>query len=399
MLDGQLLDWLGLLVRWLHVITGIAWIGASFYFIWLDLSLEPVSGEKAERGLKGELWSIHGGGIYEVGKYRLAPPVMPETLHWFKWEAYSTWMTGTLLLILLYYVQAQSYLVDADSWLQSPGVAVVGSLAFLAAGIVAYESCVRLGWAAAGAGFAVGFFLLLLGLSWLAFQLFSPRAAMLHLGALLGTIMAGNVFLGIMPSQRALIDAIETGTEPPVHLADLAKQRSTHNNYFTLPVLFCMLANHASFVFGHPYAWALVPLLGACAAYGRHYFNLKHRGEHRPRVLAGAAVGAVALFAVATSILPARAFVPTPDSSGEPITAAAVTQVLAARCAGCHAPEPSFAGYVAPPGGLIFLKPADLLAHRGRVLSSLQSGYMPLGNLTGITDKERALLLAFTAQE
>lgn len=390
-MEGALLDWLSLLVRWLHVITAIAWIGASFYFIWLDLSLEPVTGDKAARGLKGELWSIHGGGIYEVGKYQLAPPAMPDTLHWFKWEAYSTWITGTLLLVLVYYLRAQAYLVDDLSYLSDPRQAIVASVLFLLSGIAFYEVSVRIGWAATGLRFAIGFGLIVLALSWVAFALFSDRAAMIHLGALLGTIMAGNVLLGIMPSQRALVRAIEAGTEPDPALTALAKQRSTHNNYLTLPVLFCMLANHASFVFGHPLAWLLVPALGAAAAYGRHYFNLKHRGERRPWVLvqAGAMGLTLFIFAAIPSEL-ARGTLDQPLLNDQE-----VASVLAARCSNCHAAQPTFAGYTAPPGGLIFQTGQQLRQHRARVASSLQSGYMPLGNLTAITPEERAALLTY----
>ncbi|MEM7220747.1 MAG: urate hydroxylase PuuD [Pseudomonadota bacterium] len=386
-MDGVWLDWLAFVLRFAHVVTAIAWIGASFYFIWLDLSLETPSVEKSARGLGGELWSIHGGGIYEVGKYRLAPPAMPTTLHWFKWEAYSTWLTGSGLLIALYYLRAQSYLVDPNGWVTTPGAAVAASVAYLLSGLAIYETLFRARLRPEGYAALAALMLLIAAASYVAFGLFSARAAIVHVGALLATIMAANVFLGIIPSQRALVAAIEAGTEPDAERALGAKLRSTHNNYFTLPVLFCMLAGHAPFVFGHPHAWLLVVLISLAAVVARHFFNRKHAGHRQPMFLVGAAAIFVAVAFGATVVTSTNeAAAPAEDE---------VARLVARHCTGCHAAQPTQPGFAAPPGGYIFLAPADLATHAALVTTSLTSGYMPLGNMTGMTAEERAALVAW----
>lgn len=393
MIESQIIDWLTLLLRFLHVLTAIAWIGASFYFIWLDLSLEVASPEKQRRGLAGELWSIHGGGIYEVGKYRLAPPVMPANLHWFKWEAYSTWLTGTGLLIVFFYLRADSQLMGAEGWAQSPAAAVAASVAFLLAGLGLYELFMR-GLPRAGAGVQLlALLALLVAASWLAFRIFPPRAAVLHVGAMLGTIMAANVFLGIIPSQKALVGAIERGAEPDAELARRAKQRSTHNNYLTLPVLLCMLANHAPMLFGHPHAWLLVVALALAAVAARQYFNASHAGRVQPAWLVGACVAFISIVAAA-ALTGTRSLA----IDGE-VTAAQVQAIVAEHCAGCHAESPTQGGFSTAPGGYLFRTPEDLQAQAGLVVSALESGYMPLGNLTGMSDQQRAVLLAWTRRD
>lgn len=387
------LEWATLLLRGVHIVTGIAWIGASFYFIWLDLSLEAPAPEKAARGLAGELWAIHGGGIYEVGKYRLKPPQMPERLHWFKWEAYSTWLSGVALLAVIYYLQPAKYLIGAASWLQTPAAAIVGSVAYLLGGLACYEAGMR-SRLAGRQGFALAAgFAFLVAASWLAFELFAPRAAVLHVGALLATIMAGNVFHNIIPAQRALVAAAERGETPNPARAIAAKQRSTHNNYFTLPVVFCMICNHAAFVYAAPHSWLLTPAFAAALGWLRHYFNLKHQGAARPAVLAQAAIALLALAAL--TIADNR---PSHDAASlQRATADAerVAWIVAARCATCHAERPSFPGYAAPAGGLVFATAADLDVHDRVVATSLRTAFMPLGNLTGMTADERELLIGW----
>ena len=292
-MDIQILDWLTFLLRWVHVITAIAWIGASFYFIWLDLSLEQPSEAKLKAGLSGELWAIHGGGIYEVGKYASHPQAMPQTLHWFKWEAYSTWLTGSALLILIYYFKADAYLVGASLWFDTAPTAIAGSIGYLLGGVLGYELAMRY-LVKSTLARALLMFGLVVVLSYIAFQAFAPRAAILHVGAVLATMMAGNVFLVIIPSQKAFVRAIEEGGTADINLSLNAKARSTHNNYLTLPVLFCMLSNHAAFIYGHAYAWIFVVAFSCVAAFARHYFNAKHAGNHQPWIL----VVAAALFVV-----------------------------------------------------------------------------------------------------
>lgn len=391
----ELLDWLNMVVRWAHVITAIAWIGASFYFIWLDLSLQQPSDEKLARGFAGDLWAIHGGGIYEVGKYASHPTPMPTRLHWFKWEAYSTWLTGSALLILLYYVRAETYLVGNNLLIDDPGVAIAASIAFLAIGLACYELIMRTAIGATVRRQALALVTLIVLASALAFELFAPRAAMLHVGAMIATLMAANVFLIIMPSQRAFIAAIEAGQQPNPDLAIRAKHRSTHNNYLTLPVLFCMLSNHSAFVFNHPHAWALVPIISAIAALARHYFNVKHQGRNRPAILLVAAIAFIAV-AIGASLTKSQPITVGGEGSGQ-ATVTDVQAVVSKHCAGCHAHKPTFAGYATPPGGYVFETAADLHEQPDRVISSISSNYMPLANMTSITAEERALLVSWVS--
>lgn len=396
-MEGQLLEWLAFLVRWIHVIAGIAWIGASFYFIWLDQSLVSASPEKAARGLKGELWAIHGGGIYEVGKYQLAPPRMPETLHWFKWEAYSTWLSGSALLVVIYYVRAQSYLIGADTWVQTPAAAITASVLYLLTILGLYEATIRSSLHDRPLIFALLITIVMTLASWFAWQLFTPRAALLHVGAALATIMAGNVFLGIIPAQKRLVAAIEAGVNPDPGPALLAKLRSTHNNYFTLPVLFCMLGNHAPFLYTGSKAWLLVVALALTAATARHFFNLRNQGRHQPGWLIGSALAFCALV-----------FVSLTASSSKDLAAnnlghqnrADIARLVTTHCTPCHARTPVFPGYAMPPAGLLFEQPEELSGTSNgipvaRIRTALASGYMPLGNMTGMTADERAMLIAW----
>ncbi|MGA0839884.1 MAG: urate hydroxylase PuuD [Pseudomonadales bacterium] len=396
-MDGLWLEWLVFAVRWFHVIAAIAWIGASFYFIWLDQSLVAPGAEKAARGLKGELWAIHGGGIYEVGKYRLAPPRMPERLHWFKWEAYTTWLSGFALLMALYYVRADTYMIGAATWVQTPLAAIVCSLIFLTLLFLLYEGALRTRLLAYPVALAAVITVGAFGASVIAWQLFSPRAAALHVGAALATIMAGNVFLGIIPAQKKLVAAIAANVEPDPAPAELAKLRSTHNNYLTLPVLICMLSNHAPFLYAHPSANVLLPALMVLAALGRHFFNLRNRGIYKPQWLVGsitAYVAIVILAAYESSTAPARS---TPDAAPE------VAPLLQAHCANCHSARPTHPGFASAPGGLLFVDPQDLRANangisREQIVIALSTGYMPLGNQTQLAESDRARLIAWITQ-
>ncbi len=399
-MQAMMLEWLNAGFRLFHVVAAIAWIGASFYFIWLDLSLEEPPRNKRDRGVKGDLWSIHGGGIYEISKYRLAPPRMPATLHWFKWEAYTTWLTGSGLLVLLYYVQAQSYLVGNGSWLQSPGAAIGGSLCFLAAGQLIYEALVRSPLGQRGGRLAVALLAMLTLASWLAFQLFSARAAYVHMGALVGTWMAGNVFWGIIPAQKAFVADVGAGREPDPERARFAKLRSTHNNYLTLPVVFAMLSNHYPFLYGGEYAWLLLVVVGGLLAWIRHYFNLRHQGQHRPGVLVGAGVALVLVAILAAYAEHGPGVVATnAEPAASPVGDDFAGAMVAEHCSGCHAETPTMAGFQAPPAGLVFESEADLRTHSDRSLTAISSGYMPLGNQTDMSDDERSRLLRWLADQ
>ncbi|TGD74623.1 hypothetical protein E4634_05315 [Mangrovimicrobium sediminis] len=391
---ATLWDLLELTLRWLHVITGIAWIGASFYFVWLDNSLRDPPDWKAQQGVKGDLWAFHGGGIYEVAKYRMAPPQMPARLHWFYWEAYSTWITGMLLLMVLYYFQADTYLVGPDNPVRAPLAAVGLSLVYIASGVAVYELPLRAGLAARPPLLVASGLVLALLYSYAAHLLFAPRAAYLHVGILIATIMVANVFIGIIPPQRAMVRALEAGREPDAGGLAMAKLRSTHNNYLTLPVLFCMISNHYPLLYGHRFAWLILVYIVFVAGSARQYFNLKHRDIHRPGILLTCA-GLFALLALWLA-WDAR---PPPAAAGEPRVAdAAMLEVSAAHCAVCHAAQPTQPGFTAAPAGIELESVDDLRRQSARVAVAVSSGYMPLGNLTGMSDAERQLLLTWLRQ-
>ena len=337
-MESYLIDWFSLIVRWLHLITGIAWIGASLHFIWLDNSLEDPGEEKKAQGIKGELWSIHGGGIYNFNKYALAPPAWPSLLHWSKWEAYTTWITGILLMVAVYYFQSQSYLVGANKWVTDPNLAILASIGFLASGLLVYEVFIRSPLRHQERLFVVLLAVFVAGQCWLATRLFSDRAAFLHVGALMGTVMAGNVFLGIIPSQKKFVAAIQAGEEPDATAAAFAKQRSTHNNYFTLPVLFCMISNHYPFLYGHQYNWIILMYVMAVTAYARHFFNLRHRGDVNPWIL----VRAVAAFLVLAVYLGVERL--SASSSAQAVSDEKVLAIVQKHCKVCHSVTPEMLG-------------------------------------------------------
>jgi len=390
-MEGFILDWLNLLVRWFHVIAGVAWIGSSFYFVWLDNSLEEPPEWKKQKGIKGDLWSIHGGGIYEIAKYKLAPEKMPKTLHWFKWEAYSTFLSGILLLSVIYYAQASSYMLGGI--ITDPSIAVVAGIGLILASQTVYEGMVRSPLKDHGLLFGALLACWLAFIAFIAMQLFSPRAGMIHLGAAIGTIMAGNVFMGIMPAQRELVKAIEEGREPDEKPALFAKLRSTHNNYLTLPIIFCMIGNHYPFIYTHAHGWALVVAICIVSAYARHFFNLRHRGIVKPAILIQSAI-AMLLIATFVSYTQWQASQPkVQDKAAPQVSDATVLQIMADRCTSCHAAAPTQPGFMAAPAGIALetveqIKQFGPQVHQAAVIST----YMPLGNMTGMTDEEREQL-------
>ncbi|HEY7538238.1 MAG TPA: urate hydroxylase PuuD [Gaiellaceae bacterium] len=390
--DDYWWDWANLLVRWLHVIAGIAWVGSSFYFIALDHHLAPPAEERdAARGVAGEAWEIHGGGFYRVEKFRLAPEKLPEPLYWFKWEAYTTWLSGFALLLVVYFVHPQTYLVDrtvADlaNW-EAISIAVGG----LVVAWVVYDGLCRLlgrrEWALAA---------VLLGLvalaAWGAGELLAPRAAYVEVGAMLGTIMAANVFFVIIPAHWELVRAKQAGREPDPRWNPIAKQRSVHNNYLTLPVVFLMISPHFAFTYGHDRAWLVLVALVALGALTRHYFNLRHRGRNAWWVLAVAAAGVAAL-----------AFLIRPSSSessghatGPAPTFAEVQSIVEERCVPCHATEPTL---IPAPGAGIVLETREQIEARASTIKSVtvDARTMPLGNATGMTERERETLSRWVA--
>ncbi|MDC3124694.1 urate hydroxylase PuuD [Gammaproteobacteria bacterium] len=386
-------EWTILLFRVLHIVTAIAWIGASFYFVWLDMNLRPVPEAKHGKGLYGDLWAIHGGGIYEVQKYTLAPPQMPQTLHWFKWEAYSTWLTGSALLVFLYYGRAQTYLIDGSSWVQEPSAAILASICFLALSVGGYEVLVRR--RSLSVQPLAALIVLWLGmLCWLAFQLFSQKAAPIHIGAAMASIMAANVLLGIIPGQRALVQAIESGGELDPEPALAARKRSLHNNYLTLPVVLCMVSNHSMFLYGHSLAWAVLIALMLNAAYLRHFFNLRHQGILRPSIIVISAVIFVLTAMVSDRLAGGVSFVED-DSEVAVLTDQHMLSLVTDHCGNCHALQPTIPGYAAAPGGIVLDSLGALNTYKARTVTSLKSGYMPLGNMGGLTNEQRAAMLRY----
>jgi uncharacterized membrane protein len=377
-------EWLQLLIRWIHLITGIAWIGASFYFVWLDNSLQPpLRARDADEGIGGELWAIHGGGFYQVHKYRVAPAELPPALHWFKWEAYSTWLSGAALLVVLYWWHADLYVIDRSVASITPLQAAGISAALLAGGWVVYDRlCRRLGFTRERllAILLVAFMTLA---AWGLSHVFSGRAMYLQVGAMLGTMMAANVLFVIVPGQRQLVEAKQQGRAPdPVH-GLRGKQRSVHNNYFTLPVLLTMISSHYPMTFGHPHAWIVLVGLLLLAAYVRHFFNLRHRGRTAWVIPVTAALGALAI-AIATA--------PSRDKATR-ATLGDVQPIIAARCLPCHAEHPRWEGIAVPPKDVVLETPAQLVAHAAAIRQqAVTSRAMPLGNVTGMTDAERARL-------
>ena len=381
-------EWLQLLIRWVHLITGIAWIGASFYFVWLDNSLHPpVLARDADEGVGGELWAIHGGGFYHVQKFRVAPAELPPLLHWFKWEAYSTWLSGFALLVVLYWWHADLYIVDRNVSAITPLQAVALSAALLVAGWMVYDQlCKRLGFAHERV-LAVALIGLLTAVAWGLSHVFSGRAMYIQIGAMLGTMMAANVLFVIIPSQRKLVEAKARGESPDPVYGMRGKQRSVHNNYLTLPVLLTMISNHYPMTFAHPHAWLVLACLLLLAAYVRHFFNLRHRGRTAWSIPLLAATGALALAVV---IAPAR-----PVVEGT-VALRDVQPIIAARCATCHAEHPQWEGIASPPKGVVLETAAQIVAQAAAIREqAVVSRAMPLGNVTQMTDVERARIAAW----
>ena len=387
-MDAYIVDWLSLIFRWLHVITGVAWIGASFYFVWLDNSLQNPPQWKKDKGIKGDLWAIHGGGIYEVAKYRLQPEKMPETLHWFKWEAYTTWITGMILLAIIYYLGADSYLIDKRVADLSQLQAIAIGLGIIAGSWIVYESLCSS--PIAKNGFVISALLIVFatGIAYLLAQLFSGRGAYIHFGAVIGTLMAGNVFRVIIPGQKALVTAIKNGVEPDEKWAIKAKLHSTHNTYLTLPLLFIMISNHYPMTYDHHLNWLILLVITAITAVARQFFILKHKGIHRPTLLV---VSAMATLILAIMIAPKPApIVSQIKNIDQAQLSAQVLSIIKERCATCHAKNPTDEVFTVAPGGVALETMDDIYQWAPQINSrSVQSHNMPFMNKTGMTQEER----------
>ena len=387
-MDTYIIEWLSLIFRWLHVITGVAWIGASFYFVWLDNSLQNPPQWKKDKGIKGDLWAIHGGGIYEVAKYQLQPEKMPETLHWFKWEAYTTWITGMILLAIIYYLGADSYLIDKRIANLSQLQATAIGLGIIASSWVIYELLCSSSLSKNSLIISALLIVLATAIAYLLTQLFSGRGAYIHFGAVIGTLMAGNVFRVIIPGQKALVAAIMEGKQPEAKWAVKAKLHSTHNTYLTLPLLFIMISNHYPMTYDHNFNWLILLAITAITALARQFFILKHKGIHKHSILI---IAAMATLALAILIAPKQA---SSIGNGENIDLdhlnAQVLSIIKERCATCHAKNPTDEVFTMSPGGVLLETMDDIYQWAPQINArSVQSHNMPFMNKTGMTQEER----------
>ncbi len=389
-LQAYLLEWVTILLRWLHVITGIAWIGASFYFVWLDNNLsKPTDPALLEKGVGGELWAVHGGGFYNPQKYLLAPKNLPQHLHWFYWESYSSWLSGFAMFAVLYLFNANTFLIDPRVMPMTATVAVVTALAFLVFGWIVYDLICRLVGDRPRGDRIVGALVLVYVAAavWLLCHVFSGRAAFLLSGAMLATIMSANVLFVIIPGQRKVIASMRAGQQPdPIH-GKRGKQRSVHNTYFTLPVIFAMLSNHYSLLSGAPMNWLVLLLMMLAGVVIRQFFLLRHKGIVNWWL---PAIAVCILLAVAAWLAPRPAAVNV--SAGAPaVSFERVRQIIGARCLQCHATHPTL---MPVPGKNVVLDTDPQIAAHAQMIyqQAVLQKSMPLGNITAITDEERAAI-------
>ena len=394
-MEPILWEWLNMAVRWLHVIAGIAWIGSSFYFVHLDLSLKQRPG--LPEGAGGEAWQVHGGGFYNMVKYLVAPARMPEDLTWFKWEAYATWLSGMGLLIIVYYFGAQLYLIDAAVLDLPVWGAVLISVAGLALGWVVYDQLCK---SRLGDNDTVLFAALFVFLVVLAFAytfVFSGRGAFMQMGALVGTMMVANVAMVIIPKQRIVVADLIAGRQPDPKLGAVAKQRSLHNNYLTLPVIFVMIANHYPLAFATRWNWLIFGIVLVIGAVIRHFYNERHKGQPSPwwtwGVAAAGMIGIVLLSMAGPALVEESAAPPM-----EPVTFAQAEEVVLGRCSMCHTAEPMWEGVTVAPKGVMLDTPERILLHAHEIaLQAVHTHAMPPGNITEITPEERQVLAGWIA--
>jgi len=398
MIDPQISEWIGQILRWVHVITAIAWIGSSFYFIHLDLSLKKRDGLPA--GVGGETWQVHGGGFYRMQKYLVAPPELPSELTWFKWESYSTWISGFFLLVWVYYLNAELYTIDPAVLPLEPWQAAGIGIGALLVGWLVYDGLCRSPLGRNDLALGIVLFLFIVGAAFLFTRLFNGRAAFLHTGAMIATWMSASVFLVIIPNQKKVVAELLAGRSPDPRLGKQAKQRSTHNNYLTLPVLFLMLSNHYPLAWSSSWNWLIVGLVVIAGAVVRHFFNSRHADKGSPWwtwAVAAACMTAAAMLSMAGR--------PGTDSAAAPaatVTASAAFDeaVLAvqSRCSMCHAAEPVWAGIAVAPKGVRLDTPEEIARHADAIrVQSVLTHAMPPNNITEMTLDERRAVAAWLA--
>jgi len=392
-MEAYILEWLNLLLRWTHFIVGIAWIGSSFYFIWLDTNLNRPPHDPEDEGVAGDIWSVHGGGFYHAQKYQVAPEALPTPLHWFKWEAHTTWLTGFSLLIVLYYVNANIYLVDKRVADLSSTQAIVISLCILVIGWLIYDFLCKS--KLDDRGIAIVGFLLLVVLVYTVFQLFGGRGAYMQIGTMLGTTMVANVFFVIIPGQKEMVAAKERGEEPDAIHGIRGKQRSVHNNYITLPVLFVMLSNHYPMLYAHKYNWVLLIIIFIVGVMVRHFFNLRNQGKFVPGLPAAAVLILVVMaYAIAPLSLSEDKIDLTKAGAARqsigPVSITEVQNIITQRCKICHSGHPHHPAAPVAPNGVMFDTPDQIQQWSERIHErAVVTETMPLANLTQMTAAER----------
>lgn len=401
-MEAYILDFGNFMLRWLHVIAAIAWIGESIYFVMLDNSLRQPQDEACKKkGVFGEMWAVHGGGFYHNQKYATSPGTLPKDLHWSFWKSYTTWLSGFALFVILYMVNPSFYLVNPNSsWAWAAELsgwqANSAALLFLLFGWVVYnELCKRISPNMERDGvLSVAVGVLVVAVAYLSTQIFAGRAAFLLTGAVMATAMSANVFFWIIPGQRRMVKALKAGEEPNPLDGKRGKQRSVHNTYFTLPVVLLMISNHYAFAYTHAQAWLIMALLILAGAVIRQFFVLMHAGKTKPVYLAAGAMLILLAFWIAApgGISQVKN---EPKAAPEPagaILAEDVSAIMGKHCAVCHSKNPEFPGFSAPPAGLALDTANQILSQQAKIKEVVVSGYMPLGNATNMTKEEREVI-------
>ena len=388
--EGHLMEWLNIIVRLMHITFGIAWIGASFYFVFLENALNRTDDVRDE--LAGNLWAVHGGGFYYLEKYKIAPKTIPKNLHWFKYEAYFTWISGFSLLFVVYYFNAKAMLIDTNVLNMSSAAAIAIGVGSFAVAWLLYDLLCKSPLIKKPILFTVIGFLLAAGFAFFYSHVFSARAAYIHFGAMLGSLMVGNVFFVIIPSQKAMVKAAQLGEPLDPSLGKKSLARSLHNNYFTLPVLFVMISNHFPSTFGNDYSWAVLAAITLGTAGVKHYLNLKEKGRYNVYVLP-----------VSILILLATSFITAPQKNTNAcptiVSFAQVNTIITARCITCHSSKPTDDVYTAPPNGVVYDTPQDIVKMKDKIMQRVViTKTMPQNNKTNITPQERDLIRCWIEQ-
>lgn len=386
-MEAHIHEWLNLLIRWIHFIVGIAWIGASFYFNWLENNLDRRPPQ--DSGIAGNLWAVHGGGFYHLKKFSVGPDELPAHLHWFKWEAYVTWLSGISLLIIVYYFNARAYLVDPEVFELSSWLAILIGLASLLLSWIIYDLLCRSSLRDRPRTLTLLIFIWFVFLSWVLASLLSGRAAYIHIGAAIGTIMVANVFFVIIPAQKEMVFALSEKRPPDPSFGKNGLLRSRHNNYLTLPVLFTMISAHFPSTYGHPWNWIVLILLAIVGVGIRHYFNIRHLGSNLHWILPASFAGIIGIMWLTSPQYSLSDLSATDHSQGVTSDQQIMT-IVNQRCTTCHATKPTQPGFASAPNGLLLETMEQVEFHLEKVYqTTVVTKIMPLGNLTGMQQQER----------